>query len=354
MEKHVERGLVLQSGLSIVELMVALVLGTLLTMGLVQIFTSNSQTFRLNEADARAQESGRMAVQLVSHALRNAGYFGCYPINPITNNLDSSDEDYDPGMYDFSFQGIAAENADRPTDAVDGTKFFSISGVRANSGIAATKDVVSASMEVSSKGGLKAGSIVMISDCEHGDIFEISSIKVEDDGAKITLVAENQDNTEGQPGNDFSANAPAACTVSDCLSASYSKGVRIRQPFNETYYIGSGPSGNALFFRNAAGNAVELVDNVIDMDIRFGEGSVNTGVQNWRENPADVSDWGKVIAVQASFLVRAGDTNTTLQPMSYCFPGWLDCSDDSNQTKAADRRLYRVYTQTTSLRNRID
>ena len=79
-----------QSGLSLIELMIALLLGTFLTVGLVQIFSSNSQSFRVVEASARAQESGRFGADILSRALRNAGFYGCFPLEGVTNNLDVS------------------------------------------------------------------------------------------------------------------------------------------------------------------------------------------------------------------------------------------------------------------------
>src|SRR5690606_31179128 len=103
-----------QGGLSIIELMIALALGSVLTLGLVQIFSSNSQSFRLNDSSARVQESGRIAADILSRALRNAGFFGCFPINPIVNNLDDTDGDYDNALHNFRVEGISAESALRP------------------------------------------------------------------------------------------------------------------------------------------------------------------------------------------------------------------------------------------------
>lgn len=342
-----------QSGLSIIELLVALALGALLTVGLVQIFTSNSQTFRVNEAEARSQETGRVVTDVVSRALRNAGYFGCFPVNDVTNNLDVTDEDYDASIHVFSVEGLSAEDAERPADAIAGTDFFRVSGLRTVGAVAADADVNSSSISVKDDGGLVAGNIVMINDCKNGDVFEISV--VQDNGSDFTLVANNQDSQAGQPGNDFSLNAPAACTIAPCLGATYSKGVRVRRIFNESYYIGTGASGNPAFFLDAGAGAaaVEVADNVLGMQVRFGEGTVANGVQNWRDNAAAVGEWGNVIAVQISFLVRAGEGDVLAQAMSYCYPGWLDCSVAGNQTAAPDSRLYRVYTLTTSIRNRI-
>ncbi|WP_439887517.1 PilW family protein [Pseudomonas sp. MBLB4123] len=64
----------LQAGFSIVELMVALVLGLLLMTGIIQVFLSSRQTYAANEAIGRMQENGRFALEFISRSARNAGY----------------------------------------------------------------------------------------------------------------------------------------------------------------------------------------------------------------------------------------------------------------------------------------
>ena len=103
-----------QSGLSLIELMIALLLGSILTVALVQIFTSNSQSFRSNQSMARSAESGRIAVDILARAIRNAGFFGCYPITSLTNNLDSTDGNYNALLHGYSTFGVSADNAERP------------------------------------------------------------------------------------------------------------------------------------------------------------------------------------------------------------------------------------------------
>lgn len=72
MSKHIN--LRHQQGLSLVELMVALVLGLILMTGIIQVFLSSKQTYSTNEAMARMQENGRFALEFMSRSARLAGY----------------------------------------------------------------------------------------------------------------------------------------------------------------------------------------------------------------------------------------------------------------------------------------
>lgn len=71
-----------QLGLSLVELMVALVLGLVLMTGIIQVFLSSRQTYTANEAMARMQENGRFALEFISRSARLAGY-----VEPIYQGL---------------------------------------------------------------------------------------------------------------------------------------------------------------------------------------------------------------------------------------------------------------------------
>jgi type IV pilus assembly protein PilW len=66
-----------QQGLTLVELMIALVLGSMLMIGAVQLFSGMRSAYQLNEGLSRVQESGRFAVDILSQDLRMAGYMGC-------------------------------------------------------------------------------------------------------------------------------------------------------------------------------------------------------------------------------------------------------------------------------------
>jgi type IV pilus assembly protein PilW len=62
-----------QRGLSLLELMIALVLGSLLVAGAAKILVSNSQSFKLQENISSTQEAGRLALESILADLRRAG-----------------------------------------------------------------------------------------------------------------------------------------------------------------------------------------------------------------------------------------------------------------------------------------
>ncbi|MGQ7815620.1 PilW family protein [Metapseudomonas furukawaii] len=67
-----------QSGLSIVELLVALLLSSILVGGVLQVFLSSNRTYATTEALARTQENGRFALEFIAQNARLAGYLEPY------------------------------------------------------------------------------------------------------------------------------------------------------------------------------------------------------------------------------------------------------------------------------------
>ena len=63
-----------ERGFSIVELMIALLLGLILLGGVIQVFLSSRQTHSANEAMSRMQENGRFALEFIARSARLAGY----------------------------------------------------------------------------------------------------------------------------------------------------------------------------------------------------------------------------------------------------------------------------------------
>jgi type IV pilus assembly protein PilW len=94
-----------QSGMTLIELMIALLIGAFLLAGILQIFISSRQTYRMQEALSRLQENGRFALELIDRDVRMAGYWFCLtPSSPDTDidgtndnavNGDDIDDDTD-------------------------------------------------------------------------------------------------------------------------------------------------------------------------------------------------------------------------------------------------------------------
>jgi len=87
-----------QRGVTMIELMIALLLGIVLTGGTIQIFISNRATYAFNEGLARLQENGRFALDTLSYHARLAGYLGCLSEVPRYNNLNT------PTTLPFNFE----------------------------------------------------------------------------------------------------------------------------------------------------------------------------------------------------------------------------------------------------------
>ncbi|WP_246189403.1 PilW family protein [Pseudoxanthomonas kalamensis] len=65
------------TGFSLIELMVALVLGLLVVAAAIGIFLSNQQAYRASESLGRVQESARVAFELMARDVREAGGNPC-------------------------------------------------------------------------------------------------------------------------------------------------------------------------------------------------------------------------------------------------------------------------------------
>jgi type IV pilus assembly protein PilW len=64
-------------GFGLVEIMVALVLGLIVSMGIVQIFIASKGTYQSQSAAARMQEDARFALSKLMQEIRMTGMYGC-------------------------------------------------------------------------------------------------------------------------------------------------------------------------------------------------------------------------------------------------------------------------------------
>ena len=73
-----------QSGFSLIELMVAMVLGILVVIGATQVYIGTRQTNRVQEMQARLTEDGRFALSMLQRLISQAGYRA--PNEPLPND----------------------------------------------------------------------------------------------------------------------------------------------------------------------------------------------------------------------------------------------------------------------------
>ena len=336
-----------QSGLSLVEFMVASLIGLILTLGLVQIFVSNRQTFDTTMASAYVQETGRIATQMLSQAIRNADYWGCVDLSNVYNNLNVAVTDDILGFAEGV--GGADDNADSSDKVVDGTDTLVLRGTGGGLGIQIDSPMPNSSavLDVNMNAGLAQGDIILLTNCQGGDIFQITKLPSDD---KI------QHNTGGSvsPGNGKNEGPCAGgSNGANCLSQIYDSGASVMLPYSRTFYVGEGASGEpALFLGEGlmSGNVgntddIELVGGVEDMQILYGEDTDGDGNADAYREADQVSSMEDVKSVRVSLLVRSSNDNVLDSPQTLTFNG--------GNVGGGDRRLRRVYTITSTLRNRI-
>lgn len=339
-----------QKGLSLIELMIALLLGSILTLGLVQLFSSNSDTFRLAEATARIQESGRLAHEILGRAIRNADYWGCVRHAGVVNQLDDGDEDYVEEFHEFDPDDTSSVDvfvAGALDSAKENSHVIRLKGAD-NLGITLDGPMNNASAElnVTSTDGLDVDDILVLSDCSDGAVFQ------------ATQIQSNSNKIQRNTGNNAPGNIKGNCPVgagpnsANCFPKAFTTG-EVYKAYSHRYEVREDNNGRSALYRVGENETVELIDGVVDMQVQVGTGPDEV-VTTW----TDVDDGGfnadNIKAMRVSLLVRSARNNIASSPQSVCFPAWVDCTLGDNWNAAAgDRHFYRVYTSTYSVRNRL-
>lgn len=92
-------------GFTLVEIMVALTLGLLVMIGVIQVFISTQQSARIQQAASRMQEDGRIAMDILNQYIRLAGY-AAYPWDKALN-IGGAGSTWNPAMNERGFPADA-------------------------------------------------------------------------------------------------------------------------------------------------------------------------------------------------------------------------------------------------------
>jgi type IV pilus assembly protein PilW len=298
----------MQRGFSLIELMLALTVSMLLVAGLLQGYLGTKRVYRAQEATARLMENGRVATELLARSVRLGGYWECTgeDTGSLKNHLGSNQR----GLHGTDGTS-GAPDALRIFRAVDTTAIT----VQANV-------TLPAAITVLADHGLQAGDLVVVNDCNKGDVFDLDSV------TSTTLT-------------------PGCSTCSDA----YLTNASVLKVRDTEYYIATGAGGQSALFQRVDGTAQEMVEGVEDMQVFYGEDMDGDGVINRYVTPAvidalcggDPDCWRRVVNVRISLLLRTLDDNVALTPQSYTYNG--------TAVTATDKRLRRVFTTIVSLRN---
>ena len=107
-----------QNGFSIVELMVALLLGLFLVSGVTGMYISSKQTYRMTDNLSRLQESMRFSLEFMSQDIRMAGYLPCRFPPSNTNAINNGNTTWFLDYFNFGIRGYEGGVSTFPPEIV--------------------------------------------------------------------------------------------------------------------------------------------------------------------------------------------------------------------------------------------
>ena len=334
-----------QTGMTLVEIMVALTISLILLAGVMQIFLASKQTYRMQDGMSRLQENARFALHFLDQDIRMAGYHGCSSVSTQPNNIVDLDGDGTAdAVSDFSTDGLIGYEYSQLPIALTATDNLTTAEVVPNTDVivllrGTNRDVqltgnmntdnANIQLASSASGLFAAGDIMFISDCESADVFAANNVS---GGGTITIAHSSAKNTGPK------------------LSKAYGTDASIMAMEKSAYYIGTNASGiPALFRKRMVGAGMvteELIEGVESLQLEYGEDLTSDGLPNRYVNAIGVTNFANVVSVRIGLLMRSAeevvhDTDTNTYNV-------LDVNVDPTD----DRRLRRNFTTTVKLRNR--
>jgi len=326
------------SGFTLVELMVALVLGLILTGGVINIYISSKQTYRMQDNQSRLQENGRFALQYLSKDLRMAGYMGCNNLTTLTPNVIASSppmmplfdpstviQGYDSGTWPSTFPP-------QPTNLVPGNSVIVVQYASPSGIFVYDHQSLTADIKINANTfNWPANTILFVTDCQSADVFRATTFS--NSSGKVNVAHGASNNTDTK------------------LSKVYKTDAQVMTFGYSMYYIGSISGGTtcpcALYRQGIAGTNDQLVDNIQSMQITYGvDTSGDQNPDRYIAAPAITtgSYWPVVVTARVNLLATTPDNNLVDTPQVYKY--------NNASITATDRRLYSSFTDTITFRNR--
>jgi type IV pilus assembly protein PilW len=326
MKKSLHR---LQAGFSLVELMVSLVVGSLLSLGLINVLINSNQSYRMQSALMQMQQEGQFAMDILTQDIRDTSFFGCLNrLDNISNHLNPQGANYHPiyTSFDTALDGEASLSGGA---FVTGTDSITITAARnIGGGVELIEPFGPSSdspLHVLPNTGITTGDIVLVSDCEQGDIFQITNANAQATGSI--------------------EHAAGAANANGSLSRVYNAGAFMLLPYTRTYSLRVNNEGNPALYVTDRTGTQELAEGVENLVILYGEDTNGNGTANRYVRANAVSDMNDVVSIRIQLVIRSMQNNVADVATPYFFNG--------QTIIPTDKRLRRVYTSTIVLRNRV-
>ncbi len=365
-----------QSGFSLIELMIALVVGLIVVGAAGQYYLGSKLTFNSQTQNGRLQESGRFALEFMARDLRMGGFTGCGSRGrngvPLLYRSYLNATAY-PFDVEFGVSGYEASssapgqtvtlNATNPAPggtwvpelpAGGGGSIASQMRSRALPGsdavIVRSTDVGLPLVSPFTSGSqifadnqptdIATGDILLVSDCLQMQMFQATNVT--DGGTRLNIVGSRGGSFT--PGNAENINARGPVT-------NFGPGSEVAKVRTFAYFVGQGADGQPALYREALEGsslvAEELISGVESMQVLYGVDLTGNRVVDSYVTASAMADWSQVLSVRIALLVRSPEEFTEDEDeRSFLLAGTIVNPVD-------DRRQRRVFETTIALRNRM-
>lgn len=286
-------------GLSLIELMISMLLGLMVTGAAIGVFLSNQQTYRATEALARVQENARVGFELMAREVREAGGNPCARNLPVANVLNNA------GTTWWSNWGNGVMGDENGTYVPSAAGTDAITVLSATSGgvtVTETPAANSANFKVNTNDhGFEDGDVLMVCDYSQASIFQATNVNT----ANVTVV-HNTGNSVS-PGNCTKAlGLPVVCGGGAGNPYLYGENSKVVEMKASRWYVADNgrDSGRSLYRvtmrQGAEQDPEEVAEGIQDMEIQYLLRGANTYV-----DAAAGLNWQEVVAVRITLSLTS-------------------------------------------------
>jgi len=292
-------------GFTLIELMIALVLGLLIIAGVIGVFVSNKQAYRQNENLARMQESARYAFEVVARDIRDAGGIGCGSNLPTANVVNNPStqwwSDWGDGIRGYGgAQAFPAKAiGTNTTDRVAGTDAVIVWSGNSNADVTiVSHNPVSAQFKMNTTAhNFSDGDVLMVCDFKQAAIFQVTNAS----STNVTIV---HNSGTGVPGNcSKGLGYPSDCSSVNGNLYSFVGGGALTKLSSNAWYIGFNGRGSKSLYRASISGIDEVAEGVSDMQLQYLVRDVSANLASNYVDATAITDWTRVVAVRVVFEI---------------------------------------------------
>jgi len=350
------KNLNVQSGLSLVEIMVALVISLFLLSGIVTVYIGNKATYRFADTTSRIQENARFALDAIATDARMAGFWGCTDLQAdrngdglledenkyIQNHLDKN-SNYIPIVHDFiNTPSITAT----VNNGINGSDSLTLRGAKPGQSVFLANLVQPGSGDiiVSENDNLVANDIILISNCYTGNIFEATAVDTTNGTTTISHSTAASTSTPGNTNLNDCAGAGAHCLMKEKDAAYTTNNAAAFALQTVTYSIENNANGQPVLMRSVNTKKEELIEGVEQLQVLFGEDTDGDSTPNQYLPSNQVANLQNVTAIRIWLVLRSDEANVVEKSQSYTINGQV--------FNPGDFRMRQVFSSTIALRNK--